>query len=221
MAFELSVYESCALVQSLIARQDEQRDVLGKELQDNISQLLASAHLLLDMARENGSGDNSLLEKSLYCVNQAMADINKIAYSLDSSIVEDTGLEAGVRQLLAVGREGKYIKARMDCEPQLEQALPPAVKLAVYRIIQEQLENIYSYSGAQNIYISMKQQGQQLYLSIEDDGKGFDTKRAGRGMGFIIINNRVAAFNGRFELYSAHGNGCRLEIEVPLPEISA
>ena len=216
MSFELSIYESCALVQSLIARQDEQRDELGKELQDNISQLLASAHLLLDMARENGSGDATLLEKSLLCVNQAMTEINKIAYSLDSSIVEDTGLEAGVRQLVAAGREGKHLKACIDYDEQLDQALSPALKLMIYRIVQEQLENIYSYADAQCVFIRMQQQGQQLSISIQDDGKGFDTKHARRGMGFIIINNRVASFDGRFELYAAPGKGCRLEIELPL-----
>ena len=216
MSFEFSIYESCALVQSLIARQDEQRDELGKKLQENISQLLASAHLLLDMARKDCNNNTGLLEKSLLCVNQAMTEINQLAYSLDTSIVDDTGLEAGVRQLLAAGREGRYIKARVDYDGQLDEALSPAQKLMVYRIVQEQMENIYSYADARCIHVALQKQEQRLCLSIRDDGKGFDTKRSGRGMGFIIINNRVASFDGSFELYTAPGKGCRLEIEVPL-----
>lgn len=208
------------LLQSLIERQDERRDELGKELHNNVNQLLASARLLLEMAREeNGGGDTDLLGKGLQCLDEAIIGIRRITRSLNSGIVDDIGLEAAIGQLMNSGWGGQQIRACISYDPLLDEALPPAVQLMVYRIIREQMENIYRYADAQCISIVLEKRYRSFRLTVADDGKGFDVRRAARskGMGFIVINNRVAAYDGIFELFAAPGEGCRLEIEVPLP----
>jgi len=208
--------ESSTLLQSIIASQDEQRDELGRELHNNVNQLLASARLLLEMAREDFSADTKFLEKGLQCLNAAILSIRKITQSLNTAAVDDLGLEAAIRQLLSTGGGGKAIDASIDYDERLNDILSPCMKLMIYRVIQEQMHNIYRYAGAKHISVTLMKMGQSLYFSIADDGRGFDVNRPHKGMGFVIIQHRVTAFNGTFRLYSAPEKGCRLEIELPL-----
>lgn len=218
MSFETSIHESCVLLQSLIISQDEKRDELGKELHNNVNQLLASAHLLLEMGRRQNTGDTELLDRGLTCLNNAIAEIRKITQSHNSAAVADLGLEAAIGQLITAGPSHPHIDTCVNYDPQLEDALSPALQLTLYRIIQEQLSNVYRHAQAASVCIRLQKHDRQLHLSISDDGKGFDVKRAARsrGMGLIIINNRVAAYDGAFQLHAAPGKGCRLEIAIPL-----
>jgi two-component system sensor histidine kinase UhpB len=217
MPTKFSIQGSSTLLQSLIASQDVQRDELGRELHNNVNQLLASARLLLEVAQQDSGPDNSLLEKGLQYLNTAISEIRKITRSLNTAAVEDVGLEAAIRQLLATGVGGGPLNAGVDYDNRLNDALTPAIKLMVYRILQEQLQNIHRYAAAGHISVTLMKTGQSLYYSITDDGRGFNVNEPAKGMGFIVIQNRVAAFNGTFHLYSAPGKGCRLEIELPLP----
>jgi len=217
MPIEFSIQESSTLLQSLITSRDAQRDELGRELHNNVNQLLASARLLLELAKADNGPEAALLDKGLQCLNKAISEIRKITQSLNTAAVEDIGLEAAIGQLLATGCGGRPIDASFDYDDRLEEVLMPGIKLMVYRIIQEQLQNIYRYAGARYISITLVKAGQSLYFSIADDGRGFDVNLPHKGMGFIIIQNRLAAFNGTFRVYSAPGKGCRLEMEIPLP----
>src|SRR4051812_40120920 len=91
MPTKFSIQESSTLLQSIIASQDVQRDELGRELHNNVNQLLASARLLLEHAREDNGPDAGLLEKGLQCLNQAIAGIRKITQSLNTAAVDDIG----------------------------------------------------------------------------------------------------------------------------------
>ena len=217
MPIEFSIQESSFLLQSLISSRDAHRDELGRELHNNVNQLLASARLLLELAKEDSGPGADLLEKGLQCLNKAISEIRKITQSLNTAAVEDIGLEAAIGQLLATGCGGVPIDASFDYDNRLEKALIPGIKLMVYRIIQEQMQNIYRYAGARYISVTLVKAGHSLYFSIADDGRGFDTHLSHKGMGFIIIQNRLAAFNGTLRVYSAPGKGCRLEMELPLP----
>ena len=86
----------------------------------------------------------------------------------------------------------------------------------IFRILQEQTNNIIKYANAKNVLITLKEENNKIYLSITDDGKGFDASVQSKGIGFINIYNRVDAFGGDMELISSHGNGCILRINFPL-----
>jgi signal transduction histidine kinase len=98
----------------------------------------------------------------------------------------------------------------------LEKTLSEDQQLMVFRIIQEQTNNIIKYAEARNVKICLKEENNQVYLTITDDGKGFNTSTQSKGIGFINIYNRVDAFGGEVKLNSSLGKGCSLEIIFPL-----
>lgn len=90
------------------------------------------------------------------------------------------------------------------------------LKLNLYRILQEQLRNILSYSNATIIDVKIINNHNKLVMSISDNGNGFDTAKLHAGIGFANMKRRVKLFSGEFNIVSSHGNGCKIIIEIPL-----
>jgi signal transduction histidine kinase len=94
--------------------------------------------------------------------------------------------------------------------------IPADLKLNIYRILQEQVNNIYKYAEAKNVSISIKIVKNEILVEIEDDGKGFDVKRKRKGVGITNMLNRVETFNGKMEIKSEPGKGCHIAISIPM-----
>jgi signal transduction histidine kinase len=212
---KLSIIENKALLKSLITAQDIERDELGRELHNNVNQVLASVYLQLQMAKSNSSNPE-LLDKSIQFLHLAIGEIRKITQSLNTGVVEDLGLEIAISELITHPRDGRHIDTNFDYEDVLDDLLTPGQKLMAYRVIQEQLDNIYRHAHAQRITITLRYIEDFLQLRVLDNGKGFNTAAVRKGMGFVVMQSRVASFNGSFSLETAPGEGCHLEINIPV-----
>ena len=89
-------------------------------------------------------------------------------------------------------------------------------KLTVYRIIQEQVNNIIKYSRAKQVNILLGSTASGIKIKIEDDGVGFDSSKKSKGIGFRNIESRINLYGGNMEISSSAGNGCTLEVWIPL-----
>ena len=90
------------------------------------------------------------------------------------------------------------------------------LQLNVYRILQEQLRNITKYAKCKNIEVDLIAKNGKIKMRIMDDGIGFDVNAVKGGIGFANMKRRVELFSGRFHIFSSPGNGCELEIGIPL-----
>jgi two-component system sensor histidine kinase UhpB len=95
------------------------------------------------------------------------------------------------------------------------QELEDDLKLNIYRIIQEQLNNIIKHSGAKNAFIRVNPDGNNIRIDVEDNGNGFDVHKKSKGIGISNMINRVESFNGNVEIESSAGNGCKMQITLP------
>jgi signal transduction histidine kinase len=93
-----------------------------------------------------------------------------------------------------------------------EEEMSQGLKKNIYRIIQEQFNNIIKYSGATRVKISLVDSPGQLFLEIADNGKGFDPKEKGKGIGLSNIIYRAEAYNGKVQINSSPGHGCSIKI---------
>jgi signal transduction histidine kinase len=95
------------------------------------------------------------------------------------------------------------------------------MELMIYRIVQEQLNNISKYSGSQTALISVRSLPDgHLSLAITDNGIGFDTAKKAHGIGLRNISSRVEYYSGTVKIISAPGQGCRLEVDIPLRKVA-
>jgi signal transduction histidine kinase len=95
----------------------------------------------------------------------------------------------------------------------------PEVSLCLFRIVQEGLQNMKKHSGARKARVSLKSFGGKLFLSLSDEGMGFDKDRMEKaGLGILSMQGRARLLGGEFEIHSKPGEGTRIEAWVPLDE---
>src|SRR5688572_229095 len=206
-----------AVSQAGIAAQEAERSSISRELHDNVNQLLMSAKLFMNSAKNDPDKVNENIEKAISYQLMAVEEIRKISRALNTSLVKMIGLSRSIDDIIINMKAFQQIETQFQYDQKLDKILSEDQKLMIFRILQEQTNNIIKYADAKNVTISLRETNNEVFLSISDDGKGFDTTTAEtKGIGFINIYNRVDAFGGEVKLTSSLGKGCALEIVFPL-----
>ncbi len=89
------------------------------------------------------------------------------------------------------------------------------LKLNIYRIIQEQINNIQKFADPKNVSISIEADRDSMMIVIVDDGNGFDVNKKRCGIGLSNMINRIESFDGKIDIKSSPGNGCKIVITIP------
>ena len=205
-----------AVSQAGISAQEAERSNISRELHDNVNQLLMSAKLFMNSAQTDPQKSNEHIEKAITYQLMAVEEIRKLSKTLNTSLVKVIGLSRSIDDIIINMKAFQQIETRFQYDQNLDKLLSDDQKLMIFRILQEQTNNIIKYANAKNLLITLKEENNNIYLSITDDGKGFDASVQSKGIGFINIYNRVDAFGGDVELISSPGNGCILRINFPL-----
>ncbi|HWB92507.1 MAG TPA: PAS domain S-box protein [Puia sp.] len=200
------------LTEVVLGAQERERFELGQELHDNINQILATSKLYLDVAIEEREPRIELLAKSRNNISMAIEEIRRLSKELITPSLNDLGLIQSIKELIRSIQMVKKMKIRLTISGLDENALLPEQKINVYRIIQEQLNNILKHAQASSVSIELNKQREQIRLCVEDDGKGFDPRMRRNGVGISNIMSRAELYNGKVEIDSSPGKGCRLEV---------
>jgi two-component system sensor histidine kinase UhpB len=200
------------ITEVVLGAQERERFELGQELHDNINQILATCRLYLDVAIEEREPRLELLIKSRNNISMAIEEIRRLSKELITPSLNDLGLVQSIQELIRSIQMVKKMKIRLAISGLDENSLLPEQKINVYRIIQEQLNNILKHAQANSVMIELNKEEEQIRLLMADDGKGFDPRKRRDGVGISNIISRAELYNGRVEIDSAPGKGCRLEV---------
>jgi PAS domain S-box-containing protein len=209
--------------QKLIARamvdaQEKERAEIGRELHDNINQLLSTTKLYLELAKNDDNNRLSLISRSAGNIHHAIREIRNISRSLVPPSIGDLGLQDSVADLVESIRTTNTINIEFYPIGNVDRRLNGNSRLMLFRIIQEQVNNVLRHSGARNLIIelSLEEIENRIELNITDDGRGFDPEQADNdGLGLSNIRNKADLFGGRVHVRSAPGQGCILRVQVP------
>ena len=199
---------------AIVDAQEQSRSEIGMELHDNVNQLLVASSLYLKSIHPSRNSDRERIRTVLNIIADATREIRKLSASLVPPALNFTSLKESI-ELLETSFELAGIIARFTIsinEAKLEEGL----KINIYRIIQEQLNNIIKYAGATEVNISLLEKTEALVLEIADNGKGFDLKEKTGGIGLANIIYRAEAYNGRAAIETAPGRGCRITVAFVL-----
>ncbi|HTE27894.1 sensor histidine kinase [Flavitalea sp.] len=197
------------ITKATIEAQEKERGELGKELHDNVNQMLATARLCLSAYQTNPQKDETILRKSINVIDDSIEELRKISKSLVPPSLGDFTLTESIEQLVE-NIKFANMEPRLQLSSILEHKLSEALKISIYRIIQEQLNNILKYSKASVVEIVIQQNAERLELKISDNGIGFDLNQKRAGIGLTNIINRATTFNGKVLLDSEPGRGCTI-----------
>jgi two-component system sensor histidine kinase UhpB len=214
---EREVQNQREISQLTIDAQEKERMVIGRELHDNVNQLLATAKIMIDTAKNQPDMHDICLTKSQEAIMDAINELRNLAHSMIPPPFDHNEFENIVRDLAyKVNLTGKAdVRLLLPTKSELF-LVDNNIKLAFYRIIQEQISNILKHAQANVVCIGIDKGDAELVLTIEDDGIGFDANVRTKGIGLKNIENRCTLLNGNMQLRTSPGKGCALRISIPL-----
>lgn len=208
------VQEQKMVIRAILAGEERERNKLGQELHDNVGQILAGIKIFLSTGRNAKDGNENIITESLELIDSAIEEIRSLSRGKVTPMVKVDLKE--LLQLLIDRLDGtQHIKINLEYKGK-EQSISDDLKLNIYRIIQEQLNNVLKHANAQNVYILIETSENNIHIMLKDDGKGFDVNSKKSGIGLANIINRVETFNGNIVIESSFGKGCKIIINVPV-----
>ena len=209
----------------LINAQEIERTRLASELHDDFSQRLAVLTLGLENVSEtlpdSQQDAKRQLREFINLASEIGADIHTVSHRLHSSLLETLGLEPGVRALCEEFSARQGIQVVFSAE-NIPSRVPPNLALCLFRTVQEGLQNLKKHSGAAHAQVRLRKDGDRLFLSVSDQGAGFDAKkmRNNATLGLRSMGERARLVGGLFEIHSEPGKGTRIDVYVPLQQES-
>ncbi|WP_431209663.1 PAS domain S-box protein [Puia sp. P3] len=203
--------------QATMEAQEKDRAEIGSELHDNVNQLLAASNLYLKHIEPESKESRQLLNKSISIINQAIEEVRRLSWSLVPPRLNDLSLKENIVQIVP-NMAFNHTKVQFNIDI-AERLLSEGLKINIYRIIQEQFHNIIKYAHAETIKISLTQVDNRVMLDICDDGQGFDLTQKSKGIGLSNIIRRSETYNGKVQIDSSIGKGCRVTIEFAIDPI--
>lgn len=200
--------------ETAIRVQEKERTRIGHELHDNVNQILSTAKLFVDLLSTGSEEQRGIKEKSISYLMMAIDEIRKLSRELVTPQLQENGLISSIDKLIADLR----ISTRMDIKVVHDNEASLLIygkQITLFRIIQEQLKNIVTHSGARQVNIHLQRKEDEMVLLIRDDGKGFNVRKSSNGIGLSNIYKRAKYYGGHVNLISAPGEGCTLEVRLP------
>ena len=200
-------------LKAVIASQEEERKRFAADLHDGLGQMISALRLSLS----NEKVDANALSHALGVLNDMNIEIRNIAFNLMPQVLMKSGLEEALKEFaLRINRAGCVSVAVQTFD--LDHDMLAEHRIALYRICQEWVNNVIKYSGGNQISIQLVKHPQELVLTIEDNGRGFDPNSLleSQGNGWKNINSRLHMIKGSIEIDTQKDRqGTTLIIAVP------
>jgi PAS domain S-box-containing protein len=208
--------ENTKLMATALAAQEKERNAIGVELHDNVNQILASTRLLLSMVKVSDAANLELIKSCMDNIQLAIGENRKISHMMVSPDMGSKGLTDQLRQLTRSMFETAGMAVEIYCSRFQEELLTDGQKLAIYRIAQEQCNNIIKYAKAGKVEFELESNAASFTMTISDNGVGMDPEQQSDGIGIRNIKGRLSIFNGDLFIDTAPGNGFKLQVDIPL-----
>lgn len=204
----------------------QERNRIAREIHDALGHTLTAQRIQLESARlflpAEAEKTEHFLREAEQLGSRALQEVRRSISTLRSDPMQGLGLEAAIAKL--VEEFSHTAEIQPTCTLHLPQALPTDISTALYRIVQEGLTNICKHSDATQVSLHLQQRLEKqqavVQLQIEDNGHGFDPDQNTTGFGLQGMRERTAALGGQLFLASQPGQGCRITVAIPLPQLT-
>jgi signal transduction histidine kinase len=197
----------------MIAVQEREREWISRELHDNVNQVLTTVKLYLEMSARKG--DDPLIPKIMQLINSSICEIRNLSHQLSAPTLGTRSLIDSINGLIEMVGFSTNLQFEFN-HSGYHGLFHMSQKLALYRIIQEQVNNIVKHAEATKVWIFLSQKNGNIILRVKDNGKGFDSRVKTNGMGINNIISRAKIFGGVVRIDAAPQKGCCINVFVPV-----
>jgi PAS domain S-box-containing protein len=207
------------LAASVVEAREEERRRIARELHDELGQRLTALKLEIAALRSHSPScdDGGRITAMLEMVDSSVAALRRIAADLRPLMLDDLGLNSAIESLArdAAQRLDMEVTVSLDSE---DPPLARGADIALYRMVQEALTNVGRHAGATDVRIELRRQGDELVLSVRDNGKGFPSRSMSQDgrYGLLGMRERALMLGGRVEVDNPAGGGGRIVVHLPL-----
>jgi len=208
-----------SLSRRLLEMQEHERASLARELHDQLGQSLVGVSLILEKIKGDlPPASRAKVPESRRVIEQMLEQVRTLAFELRPSALDDLGLVAALRSLVARHGERAGIPASFTATP-TDLRAPAEIETTCFRIVQEALTNVARHARARHVEVTLAMTGDALGVAVRDDGVGFDVdKRPRSSLGLVGMSERAELVGGQLEIESAPGAGTTLRARFPLPQ---
>jgi signal transduction histidine kinase len=206
------------LISEVIATQEKEKNRFAKDMHDGLGQILLAAKMnltALDTVKEKlDDYENEIYDRTLNLLTKSVQEARNISHGLMSRSLREFGLHFAVNELIS-NLQSNHLNIEFTSNAQ-NLRLEQNTEIAIYRIIQEIFNNIIKHSKASQVKLFINYLGNNLYINISDNGRGFDfdyLKKNGKGIGIQNIFTRIQYLNGEIDLQTKPGKGTHYQIK--------
>ncbi|HID62565.1 MAG TPA: sensor histidine kinase [Anaerolineae bacterium] len=208
-----------------IRSQEEERYRLAQAIQKDLAQLLANALFELQSYDRILESDPQAAREGLSHLKEELRDgLDEVRWLISNlqppPLLADLGLAAGLRRYVEGYQKRSGIKVDLNMD-ELTERLPATMEVAIFRIVQEALQNVHKYAQATRVSIDFQRDSDLLVFTVEDNGRGFDVEppigQRDRNLGLIGMYDRATLLQGRLRVFSKRDHGTKVVLSVPYP----
>lgn len=211
------IEEERKINQAVLDAQEKERLQIGMELHDNVQQILAGSSMFLNFAKQkldDKEAINKILDDLKKFNIEAITELRRLSHLLAPSIDKNTVLSEKIEWLIRSLKLNENLSISIHID-EFEIPLENKIQLTLYRILQEQLNNIMKYAKASVVEIKIWSINNIIHLQVKDNGIGFDVDMKKEGIGLDNLRRRVCLLNGKVEIISSPNKGCEINVQIP------
>lgn len=216
---ELETEKQLAATEAVLQGEEKERSRLAKDLHDGLGGMLSGIKYSFNAMKGNliMTPENAqAFERSMDMLDSSIKEMRRVAHNMMPEALVKFGLDAALKDFCNDINQSGALKISYQSIGMEDTDIHQTVAITVYRIVQELINNSIKHAAAKNVVVQLAKEDDHLNITVEDDGKGFDTvilQQAG-GIGWINIQNRVEILKGKLDVQSSPGAGTSVFIEL-------
>jgi PAS domain S-box-containing protein len=207
------------LSQSLQAVREQERALLSQELHDDVGQQLTGLKLdlswLANRLKDGREVTFDKVEAMRAALNTCISSVRRMASEMRPIALDDLGFSAALQSLCQDLSERSAMPIALDLDPRLD-IDNRDMGIALYRIVQEALTNVLRHAHAHHVWVTLRRDGDDAELSVQDDGVGLTQDQPRNGIGLVSMRERVLALGGEFDIHNRTLGGTEVQIRWSL-----
>jgi PAS domain S-box-containing protein len=222
-AYEEQLQSERRLLRRLLDLNERDRQLIAYEIHDGIVQEMTASLMFLEaachaMPLENQAASENR-EQGIRLLRESIQEARRLIDGLRPAVLDEAGVVAAVENLAAEMPQKANLFVTVNHDVQFVR-IAPTLEMAIYRIVQEGLNNAWQHSGADTASVALIQQGDRLRITVRDEGSGFDPQKVQKKRyGLAGVRERARLLGGAVRIESAPGAGATIRVELPLTDV--
>lgn len=217
--FELEAQQQLMAAEAVLKGEEQERTRLAKDLHDGLGGMLSGIKYSFQTMKGNliMTPDNQqAFERSMDMLDSSIKEMRRVAHNMMPEVLVRFGLDTALRDFCDEVNRSGALKVAYQSIGMEQVKVEQTTAIAIYRIAQELLNNTMKHAAASSAILQLSKTASGIDLTVEDDGKGFDTRilTGSKGIGWSNIQSRVDYLKGRLDVQSVPGKGTSVHIEI-------